>query len=87
MARLARVAVPGYCYPITYRGDRRSRVFIETEDRDLFSAWLQRYKERYGMRIWAYCMMTNHIHLIAEPGGRYGVAGDRPFRMLDAYFC
>jgi Transposase IS200 like len=67
MARPARVAVPGYLYHITHRGNRRARTFIEKWDRDCCRTWLQRYKERYGMRLWACCLMGSHVHLVAEP--------------------
>lgn len=74
MARLARVAVPGCCYHITHRGNRRGRVFVEADDRDVYRAFLQRYKNRYGMRVWAYCLMSNHVHLIAEPASERSLA-------------
>ncbi len=67
MARLARLPYPRYCYHITHRANRPARVFVEDDDRGCYLAWLQRYKERYGMRIWAHCLMSKHVHLLAEP--------------------
>ena len=36
-------------------------------DREVYLAYLRRYSEEYGLQIWAYCLMTNHIHLVATP--------------------
>src|SRR5437899_1761627 len=74
MARLARVAVPGYCYHITHRGNRRARVFIETGDREVYCAYLRRYAQRFGLHIWSWCLMNNHVHLVAEPDGPLSLA-------------
>jgi putative transposase len=74
MGRMARVAVPGYCYHITHRGNRRSRIFFEEGDQEAYCGWLKRYTERYALRIWAWCLMTNHIHLVAEPMGERSLA-------------
>lgn len=67
MARFARVVVPGVAYHITHRGNRREAVFFDDEDRHVYLALLREYTERYGLAVWAYCLMTNHIHLIAVP--------------------
>jgi putative transposase len=64
MDRLARVVVPGYPYHVTHRGNRRDIVFAEREDRDVYLAMLHEYAQKYAMHVWAYCLMTNHIHLI-----------------------
>lgn len=67
MARLGRVAVPGYCYHATHRGNRRSRIFCCEEDRDVYGAFLQRYVQRFGLSIRAWRLMGNHVHLVVEP--------------------
>ena len=75
MAGLARVAVPGYCYHVTHRGNRRSRIFFEPEDREVYCAWLKKYCERYRLNIWAWCLMTNHVHLIVQPEEELSLSG------------
>src|SRR3989338_2524672 len=67
MARLARLVVPGYPYHITQRGNRRQPVFFREEDYRLYLRLLQEQSRRWGLQIWAYCLMTNHVHLIAVP--------------------
>lgn len=73
MARIARVVAPGFPHHITQRGNRRQKTFFNDEDyqvyRDLISEWCS----RYGVEVWAYCLMPNHIHLIAVPESEDGL--------------
>ncbi len=68
MARLARVVVPGYAYHVTHRGNRREAIFFDDEDREVYLALLDVYARRYGLALWAYCLMTNHVHHLVVPG-------------------
>jgi putative transposase len=52
---------------VTQRGNRRMDVFFTPEDRHLYLALLHKYRQRYGLDIYAYCLMTNHLHLVAVP--------------------
>ncbi len=67
MARLARVVVPGHPYHITHCGNRREAIFFTDEDREVYLSILAEYAARYGLEIQAYCLMTNHVHLVALP--------------------
>jgi len=67
MSRVARIVVPGYPHHVTQRGNRRADVFETDDDRHPYLRFLKKYGERHGLGIWAYCLMTNHIHLIAVP--------------------
>ena len=67
MARLARVIVPGIPHHVTQRGNRRQPVFFEDSDYRLYLHLLQQQGIRWGLRYWAYCLMTNHVHLIVVP--------------------
>lgn len=49
------------------RGHRRQRVFFGDEDRRLYLALLRKHGKEDGLEYWAYCLMDNHIHLIAVP--------------------
>ena len=67
MARLARIVVPGMPHHITQRGNRRQRTFFGDED---YAAYIELMAEccvEEGVEIWAYCLMPNHVHLIAVP--------------------
>lgn len=67
MARLARVVVAGLPHHVVQRGNRRQPVFFQEEDRFLYLRYLKACGETFGIDFWAYCLMDNHIHLIAVP--------------------
>jgi putative transposase len=67
MPRIARVAVGGVPYHITQRGNARQIVFADPLDYRVYLKLLRRYSEQHKLRIWAWCLMPNHIHLLAVP--------------------
>ena len=67
MPRKPRLTVPGYPYHITARGNERAQVSFGDEDYRLYLLWLAQYGLQYGLNTWAYCLMPNHVHLIAVP--------------------
>ncbi|WP_367619016.1 transposase, partial [Pelotalea chapellei] len=44
-----------------------STVFFDDEDRQMYLKLLSGYAQRYHLSIWAYCLMDNHIHILAVP--------------------
>lgn len=67
MPRIARIIAAGYPHHITQRGNNRATVFFDDEDRQTYLKLLSHYSQRYHISIWAYCLMDNHIHLLAVP--------------------
>lgn len=67
MARQARVVLPGYPHHITQRGNRRQDVFFQPSDYQYYLKQLKRNCDKQQVDIWAYCLMTNHVHLIVSP--------------------
>ena len=67
MPRLARTVCAHVPHHITQRGNRREDVFYTDADRAAYLTWLREYAEKYDVDILAYCLMTNHIHLVAVP--------------------
>jgi putative transposase len=61
MPRFARVVAPGCPHHVTHRGNRRDPVFFSEADRVGYLEILREYTPRYGVAIWDYCLMTNHI--------------------------
>ena len=74
MPRLARVVVPECPHHITHRGNRQEDVFFTPQDRDIYCSLLREYSNRHSLEIIAYCLMTNHIHLVAIPMFDYSLA-------------
>ena len=67
MSRVARIVVPGFPHHVTQRGNRRPDVFETDRDREAYLRFLKQYADRRALSVWAYCLMTNHIHLVVVP--------------------
>lgn len=67
MPRLPRAVFAGYPHHITQRGNRREPVFFDDGDRQVYLVWLKEYADLHQVEVLAYCLMTNHVHLIAIP--------------------
>ncbi len=68
MARKQRIHYPGALYHVILRGNAQQDVFFENCDRYRFYLLLQEGVERFGYRVHAFCLMTNHIHLVLQVG-------------------
>jgi REP element-mobilizing transposase RayT len=64
MARPLRLEFPGGVYHVTSRGDGREAIFLDDDDWRQFLALLGHTIERFGWHCHAYCLMTNHYHLL-----------------------
>ena len=67
MSRISRVVVPGYPHHVTQRGVRRMDVFFSDDDRQAYLELLSEHATSCGNSFLAWCLMPNHIHLIAVP--------------------
>jgi putative transposase len=67
MPRLARIVVPECPHHVTQRGNRRERVFFEPGDYKFYRSLLAEACAGTGTKVWAYCLMPNHVHLILVP--------------------
>jgi len=74
MARIARVAVPDWPHHVTQRGNRRMQTFFGEADYRAYLSLVSEWCSRHGVAIWAYCLMPNHVHLIAVPAAAEGLA-------------
>jgi len=54
------------CYHVMNRGHNRERIFGDDDDRHHFLGLLERYRERFGLRLYHYCLMTNHFHVLVQ---------------------
>ncbi len=74
MARWARVVVPTVPHHVTQRGTRRLPVFFCEDDYRTYLRLLRDWCDREGVSVWAYCLMNNHVHLVAVPETEAGLA-------------
>jgi len=66
VGRPNRIQFPGACYYIQLQGNNRQDIFLSNQDRRVFLQLLGSYKARYGLKIFAYCLMQNSVDLILE---------------------
>jgi len=67
MPRIARAIATGFPHHITQRGNYRQNIFESKVDYLKYLDWLKTYSRKYSLKIWAYCLMKNHVHFIAVP--------------------
>lgn len=67
MPRLARVVLEGEPHHVIQRGNRRQAVFFRPEDKVAYLRILGLQSKLFGLNVWAYCLMDNHVHLIVVP--------------------
>ncbi len=68
MPRVARTVVAGVPHHVTQRGNNRQDVFFVDDDRHFFLETLKKKSEVNGLQIHAFCLMMNHVHIVAVPG-------------------
>jgi len=67
MPRKPRFYLPGIPAHVIQRGNDRQPVFFDTGDYQAYLSWLKEGAEQHGCAIHAYCLMTNHVHLLLTP--------------------
>ena len=85
MARIARLVVPHSPHHVTHRGNGRRDVFLDDVDRRVYLGLARRFTSRWGVRVWSYCLMSNHVHLVLVPGSAEALA--RTLNMLQMAYA
>ena len=67
MPRKARIVIPGVAHHVVQRGHNRQVVFASDEDFQFYLENLTKLKGELDVRLYAYCLMTNHVHLLLAP--------------------
>lgn len=68
MPRIGRVVLPNYPHHVVQRGHNRQVVFAADDDYRRYLVDLRELKDVFGVKVYAYCLMTNHVHLLLAPG-------------------
>lgn len=74
MPRIGRTVLPDYPHHIVQRGHNRQVVFAEQRDFERYLETLATFKGVFGVKVYAYCLMTNHVHLLLVPETIAGLA-------------
>lgn len=67
MPRIARAVASGLPHHVVQRGNNREKVFLNEEDKEKYLSLLKKYSDKWNSPILAYCLMNNHVHLLARP--------------------
>ncbi len=67
MPRIARAIAGGFPHHVIQRGNNKEKVFFEKEDRERYLSLLKKYSGKWDSPILAYCLMSNHVHLLTRP--------------------
>ena len=74
MPRVARIVIPNCPHHVTQRGNNRQDVFFVDDDRMTYFGLLAEESQKYGVSVDGYCLMGNHVHLIATPEAEESLA-------------
>ena len=78
MARLPRVVIVDVPHHVTQRGNARQMILTSDAERVTYLQLLREYSQLYALSLLGYCLMSNHVHLIAIPqtaqGGNLGTS-------------
>ena len=85
MPRKARIVCPGYLHHITQRGNNRQQVFHDKADYLTYLKFAEKYRSSFGIDMYAFCLMPNHVHFILKPGNRTAFA--EMFRGLNVCYA
>ena len=66
MGRPKRIQYAGACYLVVLQGNNRQDLFLSNQDRRQFLSLLKQYKERHGLKIYAYSLLGNSVNLLIE---------------------
>lgn len=66
MPRLPRIYIKDALYFITCRGEHNETLFKDEKDFGMFLDLMKRYQEQYGIKLFAYCLLPDHLHLLVE---------------------
>ena len=73
MPRIARIVLPGHPHHIVQRGHNRQKVFAHEDDFARYLDDLQELKDVFDVKVFAFCLMTNHVHLQLAPSCAEGL--------------
>lgn len=74
MPRLARVTIPNMPVHVTQRGNYRQNIFEEDCDKEFYLKSFFHYRKENKVKLYAWCLMDNHVHFILEPVDKDGLA-------------
>lgn len=68
MPRTARIVVPNTPHHIIQRGHNKQPVFFGDDDYAAYLCIFREWTTAFGVKVYSYCLMTNHVHFVLNPG-------------------
>ena len=68
MPRIGRVVAPNMPHHVVQRGHNRNTVFVDDDDYSYYLDTLGNWSRQLQVKVYAWCLMTNHVHLLLDPG-------------------
>ena len=68
MPRIGRVVAPNMPHHVVQRGHNRNTVFVDDDDYSYYLDTLGNWSRHLQVKVYAWCLMTNHVHLLLDPG-------------------
>jgi putative transposase len=76
MPRIARIAAPNLPHHLCQRGHNGRDIFFSPKDHESYLATLEEFRTELRIHVFGYCLMTNHVHLIVDPGDEVANLGN-----------
>jgi putative transposase len=73
MPRMGRIVLPDFPHHIVQRGHDRNVVFASESDYQYYLDTLAEFKSTYDVKVFSFCLMTNHVHLLLMPSDNKGL--------------
>ena len=74
MPRLPRLNLANIPQHVIQRGNNRQACFLSDKDRHYYLNKLQEYSQKFNVKIHAYVLMSNHVHLLLSPEEKFSVS-------------
>jgi putative transposase len=74
MTTTARIVLPAFPHHVVHRGHNRQVVFGSRSHYERYLETLAEFKQAFGVKVYAWCLMSNHVHLLLEPSNETGLA-------------
>jgi len=68
MPRTARIVLANTPHHVFQRGHDKQPVFFEDDDYEVYLRILRKWTGAFGVKVYGYCLMTNHVHFVLDPG-------------------
>ena len=61
-----RILIDSACYHIIARGNQKQRIFKDDIDFSQYLKRVKKYKKKYSLKLYCFCLMPNHVHMVCE---------------------